>query len=336
MKKRTADENEIRAEAQRLDDVGSPPHAAIVDDRHAAFFGGNFGQDLERRNGRVEIAPPMVRYHYPVETHAPGGPGVFGIEDAFEQQPALPTAAEPLHVFPIERIAVHAPVGRRPGEDRHAAPGAVILDMGHAGRHQGPEEAPEQPARMKQPVNGDPEGRPHGVVKPLPQIDPPVRRHRGVDGYDQGSETRVPGPVGECRDGVPLVDDVGLEPGVGVGLGDLFHGDQRAAAHQKRNVRFRRRPREGEVGLKPEQGAGAHGRDAERRPVRLAEQLLRRAPAGHIGENFGFQPVPVERGPVAAQRDPAVGARGNEFPQGGRQKGAGGRGEIFQALDAAK
>src|SRR5262249_58941935 len=69
---------------------------------HVAHRLHHLGQRRDRGGCAVELASAVIGDHERACAHLGGGPGVFDVEDALEDELARPEAADPLDVLPAQ------------------------------------------------------------------------------------------------------------------------------------------------------------------------------------------------------------------------------------------
>ena len=134
---------------------------------------------------------------------------------------------------------------------------------------------------------------------------------------------------GSMRSGI--AGEIGLVPGGGIFLDDVFQPDQRRRAEDHRHVQRRRRARVDDVAAIGAQRRRAHRRNAERRGVGLAEQRRGLVARGDVVEHARHKTVFVERLAVVAHRRIGLGAAGDIAIEEFRQQSSRGRLEIVEA-----
>lgn len=98
-----------RAEAQALDDVARPPHAAV--DKHLELVREpvpakrrhGLSEHLDARRGKVELASSVVAQNHALDAHLRGAEHVLDALHALEDDGHLGDALEPGNVLPAER-----------------------------------------------------------------------------------------------------------------------------------------------------------------------------------------------------------------------------------------
>jgi hypothetical protein len=99
--------------ASRAHHVHAGADAAVEHDLDLRADGvDDFRQHLDRGRRAVELAAAMVGDHDRLRAGLGGELGVLDVEDALEDQLARPDAADPVDVFPVQRVsnceAVHS------------------------------------------------------------------------------------------------------------------------------------------------------------------------------------------------------------------------------------
>src|SRR5882672_10526150 len=72
-----ADEYELRAERERLQDIGAAADAAVHHHGHAARLRDHRGERAKRRSGAVQLPPAVVRHDDPVDAALAGDTRIF-------------------------------------------------------------------------------------------------------------------------------------------------------------------------------------------------------------------------------------------------------------------
>ena len=272
----------------------------------------------------------MVRHDDAVETDLAGDLGVHRIENALDQEVALPAVAQPLRVFPIESFAgVRTRRGFR--HDRDAPPRREVLLVRHAVLAKRLEPDVHQPFGMGDRVVCKPRVRADRMGKSRARVVLTVAADRHVGGQKERAKSRVPDAVGQAADLIAVRAHVTLKPTVRIRFRNLFQGDQRAAAENETDILRQGRTGHLRVRAVGRKSRRAHRRDAERRIVGVAEHRHRRAALGNAVQHARLQPDLAERIEVAGPRLVALDAARNEFIQHTGQVWLGGR---FQVLEA--
>jgi hypothetical protein len=103
------DRDNVGAEDQRLDHVGATIDAAIDHDSGASPDGFNdLGQDIDRANTLIELAPAMVRHVNAVGPAFERHLGVLGGADALQHDRNVEVLLDPLDIAPVEAGLVDA------------------------------------------------------------------------------------------------------------------------------------------------------------------------------------------------------------------------------------
>src|SRR6202008_2826143 len=96
IKKRPADENEMRSERQGLQHVRATANAAIHHQGKAGVIGDNLWKNVERCNGMIELPAAVIRDDHTVGTRLACPFDVWGCQQSFDDELAPPTAADML------------------------------------------------------------------------------------------------------------------------------------------------------------------------------------------------------------------------------------------------
>ena len=197
-----------------------------------------------------------------------------------------------------------------------------------------PQEHAHEPARAQQAVPREAQRGPQRAVEAAAHVVLAVRQDWYIDGEAERLEAGARDPVDELRDTVVFAGKVGLEPRRASHRRNVFEARQRTAAHEHRNVGFRRGAGEHEIALIRRHRGSAHWCKAEGCIVSAAEERGLLRARGNIHQCPRHESKIVECGAVCTQRSVRFGAARNVAVHRPRQIAARRFLEILQSKDS--
>lgn len=215
-----AEQHAIGAQGQHAEHVGAGAHTAIGEDGHLPFHRfGDRGQRLRAGHGAVQLAAAVVRDHDAVGAQLQRVARVVRVEDALDDQLALPLVADPLQVLPgdagVEVLAQPADVV---GQASGVAPigGDVAEIVGAAVQADVP-----GPARVQHRLQHTAPGA-VGAAHAAVEVAVAVTGDGHVDREDQVARAQLPSAAHHVAHEGAVFQDVELEPDRLGGLGGDF------------------------------------------------------------------------------------------------------------------
>ena len=276
----------------------------------------------------------MVRHHEAIHADLLRAHHVVRMQHALDQQLAREAAADEFQVRPGQPVPRAEGAFQVAREDRRAAPRIHVLEMRHAVVLQRLEPGAEGPGGMRRPLPEQPEGRLQRDGVAVAYVVLAVGGNLDVHREDEGLEPRRNHAVDQRFDARGLARQVGLVPGVGVGLGHVLHPDQRRRRQDVGNVLRARRLRQRDVAAIGQQRGRSHRRDAEGRVVVAPEQRRLGVPCPRIGQHTRHEAPFGEGATVVGQRPVGLDTAGQVAVQHLRQVPRRGLLEVMQRQEA--
>ena len=227
-------QHEVRAKREHAHHVEARSHAAVGEDRELSGNGlGDARQRPRARQGAVELAPAVVRNDNAVGAARRGLPRVVRIENALDDQRAVPLGPHPFDVAPADR---RVEIGVDPAWK--SLKGARLPTIGSR--------LPRLCGRPRMPTSHNQPGRASSSRirrNPPPQ---PARiaiarsGNRQIDGQHQCSAALRLGARDELADEAAILDEIELVPGDVARRRDFA---ERAGADRRQRERNARRGR---------------------------------------------------------------------------------------------
>jgi len=297
-----AEQDRVRSERQRLEDVGAAPDAAVEENgdpavdrlRHA-------GQRVERADRSVDLAPAVVRDDDPVHARVDRSPRVVGMHDALEHDRQLRPLAQERQVVPREgwaRVHLDEALDRLAGAGGRE-PLRVVADQleersesGRSGSWGGARQ-PSARILVEQSLEdgvarvlGDPLAAQEGEVCELEVARAPAEG-RGVERDDDRLAPAGLGAADEALDEVVRHAPVELEPAGAVAqqLRDVLHRRRGLIGEDHRDTGRRRSRGDGPLRVAVSQLEHADRREQERVGDPAAEELDARVALGDVAQH---------------------------------------------------
>ena len=153
--KGAAQKHHACAQRHGLEHIAATADAAVHHHRCAVAHAVHHrGQHLQRGDHAIELAAAVVADHDALRANIGGHHGVFFVEDAFDDEVAIPALANALDMLPVQVVAARGVTDGGVGQQGRAACGKRVLEVRHAVVDERAQHGAHHPARAGDAVIG--------------------------------------------------------------------------------------------------------------------------------------------------------------------------------------